>query len=153
LTSTSRFCAMTWGPVVPEVKFTAERRRLLAEVATEGHSRETCADLAGIDRHTLSRWLKRGEESPVGSTYREFAQEYLTAEAAARGRALRILNQAMVDQPKWAAWFLEHRDPAFAPYAKASESAPSVIIKLRVGGGRAEPRQVENLAQPGLPGA
>jgi hypothetical protein len=119
-------------------KFTAETRRIILEALREGNSRETAAPLAGTTPATLSRWISRGAESQRGSLYRQFAEDVAMAEAAARGRALRILNSHMQDQPKWAAWFLERRDPAFAPPAThqlAPRQGP-IMIALKFGDGQ-----------------
>lgn len=118
-------------------KFTVKARRTILDALQEGNSRETAAAMAGISGGTLSSWISRGAGSARGSLYREFAESVAMAEAGARGRALRIINAHMQDQPKWAAWYLERRDPAFAPPAARGDarSQAPVIINLTLDDG------------------
>jgi transposase-like protein len=113
-------------------KFTDSVRRGLLESLAEGNSRNTAAALNGIDPATLSRWLSRGQQASRGSQFRAFSEEVAMAEAAARGRALRILNRHMQDQPKWAAWFLERRDPAFAPPPRFERQIEAEPLEIRL---------------------
>jgi transposase-like protein len=135
--------------ILPPSKFTVDIRQRIIDALSEGHSHETAALLAGIQPGTLSKWLTRGRESDKDSIYRRFAEDCAVAEGANRGRCLHILNKAMVDQPKWAAWFLERRDPAFAPPTQrpTERQVQPVVIALQLPGGT---KRVANLAQPEL---
>jgi hypothetical protein len=68
---------------------------------------EAAAWAAGIDRVTLWRWLKKGEEGP--GVYRDFCNA--TQEAKSR-KIIRSLNKIQAD-PEWraAAWILERTEP------------------------------------------
>jgi hypothetical protein len=119
-------------------KFTPERRAVILEALREGCSRRTASGLAGIEHAQLYRWVKRGEETGAPDTYREFAQAVICAEAVVSGKAVTILNRAMDNEPKWAAWWLERRDPEFAPPRARMEVAPEQtrVVVLTLDDGR-----------------
>ena len=75
---------------------------------------ETAAALAGIDKSTLWRWLKRGARDKSGA-YHEFCNAVKGAMARAESNLLDILQTAATRKksPDWtaAAWILERRHP------------------------------------------
>lgn len=56
--------------MIPAAKITEKITRCISDALGAGHYREVACKLVGIDRKTLSNWLKRGERERAG-VYRD----------------------------------------------------------------------------------
>lgn len=92
-------------------KFDAATRQAIIDILEGGSTILTAARAVGVHRATLHRWLARGENARLGTTFREFFDAVQAAEAHAEIRAANLIQQGMRDDPKWAAWYLERRRP------------------------------------------
>lgn len=134
-------------------KFTQERRDKILEVLRLGGSKHTAADYARVDRSQISRWLARGKEAEEGSSFRQFYEDVIEAEAQPRVRALWSVNKAMSDNPTLAFKFLERREPGFAPPMPSAPAAAAVVaVHLSFADGSpAEPTWMDVIDAPQVP--
>ncbi|NHQ60586.1 hypothetical protein G9409_08295 [Chlorobium sp. BLA1] len=95
---------------MPAPKITAEKIECIVDVLGAGHYREVACKLAGIDRKTLTNWLKRGEREQSG-LYRELYTGVMQAEAKAEVYHLKNIETASVKNWFASAWFLERKHP------------------------------------------
>ena len=63
---------------------------------------------AGISESSFHRWIERGEEEQDG-IYRDFLDDVRAAEAEAEMRAVKVIQDALLDNPEMAKWWLVHR--------------------------------------------
>lgn len=115
-------------------KFTRERIEEIMRARRLGASGITCARAGGISEATLREWLKRGQEAPEGSRYRQFFQDFEASTAFPNVRALEIVHRAMTDKPELAWKFLERREVGYAPPVQGGTVlAPVTMIELDLG--------------------
>jgi hypothetical protein len=95
-------------------KFSAQTRRDSLEAFSWGASIRDAAAYAGVDHKTLLRWLKDGEAQESGAKA-DFFREVEAARASPRLRALKKVWSEVPNDTGAAKWFLERRDPSFAP--------------------------------------
>jgi hypothetical protein len=119
-------------------KFTQGRCTKILRAVQVGASHETAADEGGIGAATLSRWLAEGREAPEESPRGKFYLAFREAEAHPRLRALATVYEAIPDNPNLARWFLERREPGYAPPMPHAPAAPTgpVVIQLSLSDGR-----------------
>jgi transposase-like protein len=120
-------------------RFTEDVRRTILQALAVGASRRTAAAVAGIDRHTLSRWISRGESAPAGSRFADFVAEVERAEATPRLRALATVNRDLADNAMLAWKFLERREDGFQPPAPGGPVMPILgptTIELKFADGK-----------------
>jgi hypothetical protein len=94
-------------------KATPERFDKIVEALAEGHSIESAAALASINRRTLQRWMKRAaEEEDDGGVFAEFLNRCEIARAKFEASRVDIIRKAG-DKGEWtaAAWWLERVEP------------------------------------------
>ena len=111
-------------------KFTADRRAKIIEALSVGASRVTAAHIAGVDEAQIRRWVKRGEDSPAGTAFRQFYEDVLQAEAHPKMKALGIIYREMEGRPEFAWKVLERREPGYAPpmpHVQQALAGPVVI--------------------------
>lgn len=144
-------------------KFTAEVRGKIIDALTIGASRRTAAAIAGVDESQIRRWMARGREADPDSSFREFHDAVIAAEAHPRMRALGVIYKRLPDDPTLAWKFIERREPGYAPPMPSAPAAPTgpVIIQLSLSDGRPlevaetviEVQPIESHDEPpGLPG-
>lgn len=75
-----------------------------------GNFREVAAELAGVDKATMRRWVQRGRREPSG-LWGSFARRVREAERRAEANMLRIVVLGAAEDPKHAEWFLERKFP------------------------------------------
>jgi hypothetical protein len=95
-------------------KFTAATRKVILELLSADSSRQHAAKVAGIDRITLYRWLKRGERVPEGR-YGEFREAVLRAGAEPKLRALKTEQERRENDPDLAWKWLEKHEFSALP--------------------------------------
>jgi len=90
------------------LKFSEEIVERLCTAHENGLPQKACAQLCGIDRRTLYRWLKKGEEAKSGR-YREFYLKWQKANAKFQLYHLKKIN----DSQSWMAsqYLLQVTDP------------------------------------------
>ncbi len=103
-----------------QAHLTPDIQTTIVEALEKGAYRITAAHLAGIHRHTLEGWVKRGDAAlaldpipELEQPYAEFARAVQTAEAKAEMAAIdKLLNAKGKNDAKGAAIWLErrHRD-------------------------------------------
>lgn len=91
-------------------KLTPETREKLLSAIRLGNYRETACAYAGIDPHTLGRWMKRGEREQRGE-YWELCALIKDAEASAEMVSVARIRAASADTWQAAAWYLERKFP------------------------------------------
>lgn len=103
-------------------KLTPEASAKLCKAMSTGCLEGDAAAAAGIDRGTLSRWLKRGRAEGAREPYKAFAEAFDNAAKVAKVGLLAVIHGAVrgekgekgwVREPSWkaAAWLLERRYP------------------------------------------
>jgi hypothetical protein len=95
---------------MPAAKITVDIIGCISEALGAGHYREVACKLAGIDRKTLTNWLKRGERERAG-LYRDL---YLAVDKAeAKAEVFHLKNIETASTKSWfaSAWFLERKHP------------------------------------------
>ena len=90
------------------LKFNEEITERLCTAHENGLPQKACASLCGIDRKTLYRWLKKGEEAKRGK-YRDFYLKWQKANAKFQLYHLKKIN----DSQSWMAsqYLLQVTDP------------------------------------------
>lgn len=118
-------------------KFTADRKKKIIEALTVGASRSTAAAIAGLgDESVLRRWITKGKEAAPGTSFAEFYEAVLEAEAHPRMRALGVIYNELPDRPDLAWKFIERREPGYAPpMPNIVPSQGPVVIELALSGG------------------
>jgi hypothetical protein len=96
-------------------KFVAPVRAQILQLLAAGASRRTAAMAAGVDHRTLGRWIERGETAHPEGRWHQFYLDVLEAEAAPRLRALKIVHDALPDDPGLAWKFTERQVDGFGP--------------------------------------
>lgn len=151
------------GEVGRPTKLTPEVQEKILQALRAGNYAHVAAQYAGIHEATFYRWMQQGEQEPEGE-YREFREAVMATTAAAEVRAVAHIQQAMPEDWKAAATFLERRYPdrwgrrnapeaqqqgagkivirevvVHLPSGEAQESEPEsegdVILTLPAGGG------------------
>ena len=89
-------------------KFNQDICNDLCELYSQGLSQKDCADIVGINRKTLSRWLNKGENAKSGK-YRQFYLQWQKAKALYKQMHLSYINKS----PSWLAhqYMLQVMDP------------------------------------------
>lgn len=98
----------------PASKATPERFDKVVAALEEGHSIESASAIAGINRRTLQRWMKRAlEEDDETGVFSEFLSRCEDARARFEATRVNIIRKAG-DNGEWtaAAWWLERVEPA-----------------------------------------
>ena len=86
-------------------------RQAICEALRCGNTRQAAAEAAGVDRDTLRRWIRRGEQDNEG-TFKAFYGALTRAEAEAEQEAVSVVKGAfMAGEWRAAAWWLERRRP------------------------------------------
>ena len=104
-------------------KFTEQLCEELCLLHEEGLPQKSCADYCGIDRTTLHRWLKKGENAKSGK-YRNFFLNWLRAEAKYEVKHLSHIS----DSTSWLAhqYLLQVKDPETYVVAEKQEMETTV---------------------------
>lgn len=89
-------------------KFNQDICNDLCQLYGEGLSQTDCADIVGINRKTLRRWLEKGEKAKSGK-YRQFYLQWRKAKAEHKRMHLSHINNS----PSWLAhqYALQVMDP------------------------------------------
>jgi hypothetical protein len=83
-------------------KYTAAARDALCEAVELGCNLTEAAAMVGVQAETLRRWRE---------SHPELQPALEAAEARGIQKRLKTISDAAEDNPKWAAWILEHRWP------------------------------------------
>ena len=104
-------------------KFNEQLCEQLCTLHEEGLPQKSCADYCGIDRTTLHRWLKKGENAKSGK-YRNFFLNWLRAEAKYEMNHLGHIS----DSTSWLAhqYLLQVKDPETYVVAEKQEMETTV---------------------------
>jgi len=96
------------GPAhkVPK-QYTLGLHRQIVNLVLEGQHPDTAARSCGISAPTFREWCKRGEEEGEGSCLYALARDVDRASAQAEVGATKCVVDAAIDDPKFAAWWLE----------------------------------------------
>lgn len=92
-------------------KLNEEVARRIVDLVRVGNFLETASEAAGVERRTVSRWLKRGAEEETGP-FREFREAVEKAQAESESRDVALIAKAAKDDWQAAAWRLERKFPA-----------------------------------------
>lgn len=122
-------------------KFSTDTRKRVLAALSIGASRKTAAASAGVAASTLLRWLEIGKDGDEEGQYAKFYAAVLEAEAMPNLKALRAVNNALLDKPELAMKYLERREEGFAPPMPVSAAANpgAVVIQLAFAGGQLAP--------------
>lgn len=90
------------------VKFSEEIVQKLCEEREKGISIKDCANLCGIDRKTLHRWIDKGKEAKSGR-YREFYERFEKANSDFKKSLVEDIKKDKTWQSS--AWLLERTFP------------------------------------------
>ncbi len=115
---------------MPASKFTAARRADIIRGLRLGAPQSVAAQLAGVDKATMTRWMQAGEKAKPGTASRQFFEDVQRAKAEPQMRALEIVHDAMVDKPELAKWYVERQVAGYAPpqpNAHPVQAAPLTI--------------------------
>jgi len=82
----------------------------LLSALENGSTYKMAAISAGLSERSIYRWLKEGENAPVGSTASEFCHALKRANAKSAHNALQKIQEGRRGW-KASAWFLERRFP------------------------------------------
>lgn len=89
-------------------KLTDNVTATLLQLAEEGSTGADAAAMAGIDRHTLWRWLNEPNPS---EQLAQFQTDWETARARGRDRLVKLLHRHAEQDWRAGAWVLERTDP------------------------------------------
>jgi DNA-binding protein Fis len=90
-------------------KLTPEVHKRICDLLRAGNYLETAAAVAGIDRGTIRKWIKRGQgdEEP----YATFAADATKAMSEAEARDVLAISKGAAKDWRASAWRLERRNP------------------------------------------
>lgn len=86
------------------------QQRAIISLAAAGTPIVTIADLLGISRRSLQRWIYIGENEPDGP-YGPLAMGIRKGRAEYQQKLHGVVNEAALEDPKWAAFLLEKHFP------------------------------------------
>ena len=86
-------------------KLTAQVTKAIVEALKAGNYAEVAAEHAGISARTFYTWKAKGESGQP--PYAQFLHSIVNSEAFAETRAITVISNAMLQDWKAAAWFLE----------------------------------------------
>lgn len=90
-------------------KLTPELQESIVQGIKAGNYAEVSARNSGIAPTTFFRWMQQGEDRP--GLYRKFRESIRNAEAFSEARAVAIVANGMLADPKHAEWYLERKHP------------------------------------------
>jgi hypothetical protein len=90
-------------------KYTDEVANVLVEGIATGRTLGDACAIAGIDRETVARWIRKGDKGE--EPFAVFATRMREAWVEYSDRMVRIIEQAAESDWKAAAWTLERRRP------------------------------------------
>jgi hypothetical protein len=104
-------------------KFNEQICNELCSYYEEGLPQKTCADLCGIDRTTLGKWLAKGKNAKSGK-YRDFYLRWCKAKA----KFIQHHTNKIADNPSWLAsqYLLQVTDPETYVVAEKQEMETTV---------------------------
>lgn len=112
-------------------KFTPETRQKIIHAISIGATYELASLYAGLDRHTVQRWLSKGEKETKG-IYRDFCTAVKEAEGKGLVGCLLTIRKAGQKQWQAAAWLLERRYPdIFGRNIKLEHSGGKEPVKIQ----------------------
>lgn len=85
--------------------------KAVVSLAGSGTPLSTIADLLGLSRASLHRWIAIGRDEP-DSPYGQLSRDILKARAEHQLALRRVIDDAALDDPKWAAFLLEKHFPS-----------------------------------------
>lgn len=83
----------------------------IVTLAASGTPIMSIADLLGISRISIHRWVSLGEQEPDGP-YGEFSRALRRARTEYQERLRGVIDDAAASDPKWASWLLEKHFPS-----------------------------------------
>jgi hypothetical protein len=93
-------------------KFTPEARKTILKALAQGNTRKTAAELAGVDKTNLIRWINRGKsKAEKDAEFREFRTQVRLAEAKAVSAAVRTIRAFGRKNWNAFAWWLSKKEP------------------------------------------
>ena len=107
-------------------------RQAICKALRCGNTRQAAAEAAGVDRDTLRRWIRRGEQDNTGA-FKAFYGALTRAEAEAEQEAVSVVKGAfMAGEWRAAAWWLERRRPETYREQKnqGSSAAAETIVRV-----------------------
>lgn len=113
------------------MKFNEQICKELCELREEGLTQKSCADLVGIDRATLYRWIEAGKKAKKGKK-REFYINWLKASA----KYERVHLKEISDSTSWLAhqYLLQVKDPETYVVAEKQEMEANLKADATVNG-------------------
>ena len=120
-------------------KLTVETQERIIKAIKLGNYAETAACYAGVHKSTYYRWMERGKKAKSGK-FREFYDAISQALAQAEVRAVKVIHDALEDDPRAALRFLERRFPSrWGNKRKEDNPSTENPIELRIitSGGKA----------------
>ena len=95
-------------------KFDEETQAAIIASLRDGNYLEPAAEAAGVSRHTVLEWIRRGEgrdDRSAEPEFVEFAEKVRAARALAESRMVRVLTSAAVDDWRAAEAWLKRARP------------------------------------------
>lgn len=96
----------------------------ICRALARGATYEIAAGYAKINVSTLYSWLSKGREGR--SPYDEFFRAVKEAESVGAMNLLRTIQEASIDDPKYACWLLERRHG----YTQTRDNTPPIEITI-----------------------
>ena len=96
----------------------------ICRALARGATYEIAAGYAGIHIGTLYAWLSKGREGR--EPYQSFLKSVKESEAMGAMNLLHVVQEASIDDPKYACWLLERRHG----YTQTRDTAPPVEITI-----------------------
>jgi hypothetical protein len=90
----------------------------IVNLASSGTPMTTIADLLGVSRTSLYRWISVGQAEPDGP-FGELSRAILKARAQHQMNLRGVIDEAASEDPRWAAWLLERHFPTH--YGKGAQ--------------------------------
>ena len=85
-------------------------QKAICKALRAGATMQIAADIAGVGRSTIYKWIARGEEPRAQKAFKEFAEQVRAADAAAAMQALNTINASIQEgDVKSAMWLLSRR--------------------------------------------
>lgn len=85
--------------------------KAVVDLAGSGTPLSTIADLLGLSRASLHRWIAIGRDEP-DSPYGQLSRDILKARAEHQLTLRNVIDKAATEDPKWAAFLLEKHFPS-----------------------------------------